>query len=122
MKLIQQFGILLALCLVGEGVALVLPVPVPGSVLAMLFLFLLLSTKLLREEAVAGAGDFLLGNMAFFFLPAGVGILAQFSAIRGTVWILLFICVVTLVLTFAATAFTVRAVVALQNRLRGERQ
>ncbi len=119
MKHIKQFGILLALCLVGEGVALVLPVPIPGSVLAMLFLFLLLFTGLLREETVAGAGDFLLGNMAFFFLPAGVGILAQFAAIRSTVWVLLFICVVTLVLTFAATAFTVRAVVALQNRLRG---
>lgn len=119
MEQIKQFGILLLLCLVGEGVSLLLPVPFPGSVIAMLLLFLLLALRWLKEERIDGVGDFLLRNMAFFFLPAGVNILGQIAAVRGVVWQLLAIIVLSLVLTFAATAFTVRGVMALQRKLRG---
>ena len=75
MKIILQIGLVLGICLLGEGVSLLLPIPFPGSVLAMIFLFILLLSGLLRPEHIKEKSDFLLKNMAFFFIPAGVGIM-----------------------------------------------
>lgn len=60
-------------------------------------------------------------NMAIFFVPAGVGIMTHFDAIRDSLLPLLAVCVLTTVITFAAAAFTVRGVVALQNRVHARR-
>ena len=118
MKIILQIGIIFLICLVGEGIASILPFSFPSSVISMLLLFLLLLLRILRPEHIRQKTDFLLKNMAFFFIPAGVGILEQFTYIRDSMLPILLICVVSTVLTFAATAYTVKAVCAWQERLR----
>lgn len=117
MKLILQIGIVFGVCLIGEGIATLLPIPMPGSVISMVLLLVLLLSGLLKVDHIAQKADFLLDNMAFFFIPAGVGIMEQFSVVQGYVWQILLICLITTVLTFAASAFTVRAVIALQNKV-----
>lgn len=64
--------------------------------------------------------DFLLQNMAFFFIPAGVGILEQFEFVKDSMWQLLLICLVTTLLTFGVTAAAVRFGVWLQKKLTGK--
>ena len=54
--------------------------------------------------------------MAFFFIPAGVGIIEQFDLIKNDIVPLLAICVVSTVLTFAAASGTVNLVLKLQNK------
>ena len=44
MKMILQIGVVLGICLLGEGISLLLPIPFPGSVIAIVLLFLLLWT------------------------------------------------------------------------------
>lgn len=122
MKILTQIGIVLGVCLVGEGISLLLPFPFPGSVIGMILLFLLLFFGILRPDHIAQKADFLLRNMAFFFIPAGVGILESFEALRGRLLILIGICALTTLLTFAATAFTVRGVMALQAALERRRK
>lgn len=122
MKILTQIGIVLGVCLVGEGISLLLPFPFPGSVIGMILLFLLLFFGILRPDHIAQKADFLLKNMAFFFIPAGVGILESFEALRGRLLILIGICALTTLLTFAATAFTVRGVMALQAALERRRK
>ncbi|MEG0013302.1 MAG: CidA/LrgA family protein [Cellulosilyticaceae bacterium] len=56
--------------------------------------------------------------MAFFFIPAGVTIMENYEFLKGSILQLLIICVVTMILTFAATAYTVKAVIMLQNKRR----
>lgn len=82
MRILTQIGIVLGVCLVGELVAQVLPFPFPSSVIAMVLLFLLLCSKVIKPYHIQGKTDFLLKNMAFFFIPAGVGILENFDALR----------------------------------------
>ena len=118
MKLILQIGVVFLICLVGEVVVGILPIPFPSSVISMLLLFLLLLLRIVRPEHIRQKTDFLLKNMAFFFIPAGVGILKQFSYIQDSLLPLLVICAASTILTFAATAYTVKAVSALQQRLR----
>lgn len=74
----------------------------------------------LKVEHIREKGDFLLKNMAFFFIPSGVALLEQVDFLKGKIMILLLICLITMVLTFAATAFTVRLVSRWQKHLKKE--
>ncbi len=95
---------------------MLLPFPFPSSVISMILLFLLFCTGILKKDHVREFGDFLLRNMAFFFVPAGVGIITQYDAMKGEILPLFAICFLTTIITFAATAFTVKGVIRLQNR------
>jgi hypothetical protein len=44
---------------------------ISGSVVSMLLVLVLLSTKLLKEQALGESADFMLRNMTFFFIPPG---------------------------------------------------
>ena len=68
MGIMAQIGIVLAVCLVGEGIAALLPIPFPASVISMVLLFLLLAAKLLRPHHIKEKSNFLITNMACFFL------------------------------------------------------
>ncbi len=70
MGIMAQIGIVLAVCLVGEGIAALLPIPFPASVISMVLLFLLLAAKLLRPPPHQRKTNFLITNMACFFVPA----------------------------------------------------
>ena len=115
MKLLIQIGIIFGVCWVGEGLSKLLPLP--GSVISMILLFLLLLTKLLKPAHIAEKSDFLLKNMAFFFIPAGVAIMESLGVLWENLLPFLTVCFVTMVITFSATAYTVRLVIWLQNRL-----
>jgi holin-like protein len=75
-------AIILGLLVLGEAVSFLLGIPVPGSVIGMALMACLLGLKIIRLEWVAGAGDFLTENLAFFFVPVGVGFIAHFDLLR----------------------------------------
>ncbi len=58
----------------GEGVAWLMRGFMPGSVLGMILLFAALCLKIVKPEQIRPVVKFLSGNMALFFVPAGVGI------------------------------------------------
>ena len=122
MKMMFQIGILFLVCLAGHAVSALLPFPVPGTVIAMIFLFLLLLFKLVKADHMKPLSDFLLKNMAFFFVPAGVNILANLDLVKDKVFALIAVVVLTTVLTFGATALTVEGVIKLQDRFFGSKK
>ncbi len=114
MKTIVQVGIILSVCFVGELLSKV--VPLPASVLSMVLLFLLLLLKWIKPRQIEKFGDFLLKNMAFFFIPAGVAIMEQFDLLKNYLAPFLAICFITTIITFLVTVYTVKAVMALQKK------
>ena len=92
MAILTQIGVVLGVCLVGELVAQVLPFPFPSSVIAMVLLFVLLCAKVIKPHHIRQKGDFLLKNMAFFFIPAGVGILENFDQLKANLLLFLAVC------------------------------
>ena len=116
MKIIYQIGIIFALCWVSEIIEAFLPFAFPASVIGMILLFILLAFRVLKVEHIREKSDFLLSNMAFFFIPAGVSIINYFDVLKGNVGKLLLICFLTTRITFATTAWTIRGVLRLQNR------
>lgn len=78
MKLILQFGVLIGFWLMGELLSSLLEsvIAIPGSILGMVLLFFALTSGVLKEKQIKDVGDFLLTNIAFFFVPASVAIIA----------------------------------------------
>lgn len=110
MKHFKQLALLLLCYVIGFLLSALLGERIPANILGMLVLLILLLTKVIRLPQIEQTSDFLLKNMAFFFLPACISILEVFPLIRDIILPLLIICVVTTLLTAAATAYTTRFV------------
>lgn len=119
-KLLIQIGVVFGICLVGELISGVLPFVFPSSVISMILLFLLLVCRVLKVEHIREKGDFLLKNMAFFFIPSGVALIEQVDILRAKLVPLLLVCLITTVLTFFVSAMTIRLVTRWQNSLKKE--
>ena len=119
MKLFSQIAIIFGICLLGNMTAAVLPFPVPSSVVSMLLLLALLCCRALKPASIEDFSGFLLGNMAFFFIPASVELMDYFDFISQNLIAFVTICVVSTVVTFGVTGYTVRLVMAMQRKLAG---
>lgn len=121
MKILKQLLLLLLICLVGEGIALILPITFPSSVISMLILFVLLLTGALKLSQVEDVTGFLTKNMAFFFIPAAVEIMENYKPVADKLLPLLAVLLLTTVITFAVAAVTVGLCMALQRRMGGKK-
>ncbi len=59
----------------GDGLSALLGLPIPGNVIGMMLLTLALCRGWVDVKTVKPAADLLVQNMAFFFVPPGVGLL-----------------------------------------------
>lgn len=80
---IFQLAVIFAFLAIGELIVWATAVPVPSSIIGMLLLTLALQTRIIKPRHVDGAADFLVGNLAFFFVPAGVALMSCLDLIRG---------------------------------------
>lgn len=119
MKIIKQFGIIFSLCWIATVIEGLLPIAFPASVIAMLLLLLCLMTGVLKIDHIREKSDFLLANMAFFFIPAGVNVINYLDILKANWLPLLLICVITTVITFAATTYSIRLTIWLLGRRKG---
>lgn len=121
MSLILQFSTIFLICLVGNFIASILPFVFPGSIISMILLFILLMTKRLKEKSIDQVGDYFLNNMAFFFIPAGVGIINYFNLLSAIWWKFLLIIAVSTLTTFVVSSFTVSFVIFLTNKIKNKK-
>ena len=91
MKIFNQLGIILGIWAVGELISSLLSniITMPGTIIGMIILFLLLQFKIMTEETIKDVADFLLGNMAIFFVPAGVSLINSLGLITENMLVLL---------------------------------
>ena len=116
MKIICQIGVIFAVCWFSQLIEAALPVPFPASVIGMLLLLALLATGLLKIEHIREKADFLLANMAFFSLPAGVSVINYFDVLGRSAVALVLVCLLSTVITFGATALSIRFTLRLLER------
>jgi holin-like protein len=75
-------AIILGLLVLGDALSRLLGIPVPGSVLGMILMSAGLGLRIIRLEWVEQTSAFFTGNLAFFFVPAGVGLMTHFDLLR----------------------------------------
>ena len=122
MKILKQFGVIFGVCWVSLVIEHYLQFSFPASVIGMNLLLICLLFFFFFFFHVKENADFLLGNMAFFFVPAGVSIINYFDILKSTVLQLLVICVVSTIVTFAVTAYVVTLTVQLMEKKKGGRK
>ena len=90
---------------IGEFLSYLMGGFVPGSVLGMLLLFLALQLKLVKVHQIDSPARALTDNMGLFFIPAGVGLMAQLDTVVANWWVILVAVIVSSVLVIASVAY-----------------
>ncbi len=70
----------------GNGVSLLVGGYLPGSIIGMILLFASLCLHIVDAEMIRPAARFLLGAMALFFIPYGVGLIVSYEVLLDNFW------------------------------------
>lgn len=116
MKLLRQLLIISSICLAGELLNKWLGIPLPGNVLGMIILLVCLLAGVVTLKMIKEISDFLLDHLAFFFLPAGVGLLGCMNVIGENWGGLLIITVVSTIAVMLVTGYTVQFFKNINNK------
>lgn len=81
--MILQCAVLFAFLAIGEFIVWTTGVPVPSSIIGMLLLTAALKLRIVRLMWVDRVSDFLVKNLGFFFVPAGVGLINCLGLIKA---------------------------------------
>ena len=122
MKYLRQFLIIALVSLAGEGLRALIPLPIPGSVYGLVLMLVLLFTRLLRVEQVRETSTFLIEIMPVMFIPAAVGLLDSWTALRPVFVPVIVITVVTTVFVMGVTGRVTQSVIRRQERGGKERK
>lgn len=108
MKLIRQFAIILIICFLGELIRRIFSLSVPGNVIGMIILLLCLCTDIIKLEMIEEISKFLLDHLAFFFLPAGVGLISCLGILKSSWHYVMLIAFISTVVVMVVTGITVQ--------------
>lgn len=115
MSVLAQIGVLMVSLLVGTLLRLVIPFPIPATVYGMIVLFILLKINVVKVEKIEPVSSRLLANLAFLFVPAGVGMITEFKTLEGSLVKVLLIIIISNIITFIVTGHVVQFI---QRRLK----
>lgn len=73
--MILQFGVLFAFLVAGELLVRFTGIPVPSSIIGMVLLCMSLKLGVVKLQWVEKLSSFLVHNLGFFFVPAGIGLM-----------------------------------------------
>ena len=119
MKFISQFIIIIAFTFIGELLHFFIPLPIPASIYGIVLLFICLMIKWIKVAEIRETSTFLIAIMPVMFIPAAVGLIDSWAAIRSHI---LQYAIVTIVSTFAVMGAAGRVTQHLvrSNKKRGE--
>lgn len=108
MKYLRQLMIILVTYFIGQVVQTLFHLPIPGSVVGLILLFLALHIGIIRVEMIEDVCEFLLSNMSFLFIPAGVGLMTSLGILKGKWIAFMVILIISTILVWVITAYTVK--------------
>lgn len=120
MKIFRQLILIIGLFLIGEFMSKTFSLSIPGNILGMLLLLFLLCTKVIKLEMVEDISNFFLSHLAFFFIPAGVGLMTSYGLIKPNLLEIFMVCIISTILVIIITGLTVDFVINLKNKREEE--
>lgn len=103
MSVLAQLCVIFGVYLAAEGISAILPFAFPESVAGMLVFLVLLFSRLLKPRQLRESSDFLLENMALFYVPVTVSVIKYVPILLDSLWAILLICILTTPLVFFVT-------------------
>lgn len=108
MKYLIQLMIILVTYFIGQLLQTLFHLPIPGAVLGLLLLFLALQIGIIKVEMIEDVCEFLISNMSFLFIPAGVGLMNAFVVLKGKWTVFIVILIISTIVFWLITAYTVK--------------
>lgn len=105
MKHIFRLTIILAISLLGELLNAWIPLPIPGSIYGLVLMLAGLCTRIIPLEKVETTGRFLIEIMPVMFIPAAVGLIDSWNAVRPMLVPALVIIVVSTFIVMGVTGY-----------------
>ena len=104
LRITLQILLITGLSQLGQWLSHTFSLPLPGNLIGMFLMLALLFSGLLKESHIQEGADLLLKYMSFFFIPAGVGLLAHLELIQSTwlPWLLTLLSTTLIVLIATA--------------------
>ena len=120
MIFIKQLSLITLFYIVGELFSFLIKqfipdILIPGSLIGMLLLFLLLHFKIIKFKWIDSVGDFFINNMAFFFIPSVVSLLAYFDVIKPILSKLIIVLFISFCITFICVGFSAKIILKINN-------
>ncbi len=103
MKYIKESAIIFGITMIGEFLNELLPCPVPAGVYGLFLLLILLCTGLLKLQDIETTGNFLLEIMPILFIPASVGLIESYDAMKAILVPLIVTCLVSTLVVMGVT-------------------
>ncbi len=116
MRILRQLLIILGVWLVSEVLSRLLSLPIPGNVLGMFIMLILLGTRAVKVTQVSEVSNFFLENISLFFIPSVAAIIIYYKQIQNQVVQVLVALVVSSVLVFLVTGYTVEGLLYLKKK------
>jgi holin-like protein len=117
MNLLKEIFIIFTIWLIGDIIQKVTKLSIPGSVIGMMLLFLLLKYNFIKVEKIKHFSEYMLKNLAFFFIPPGVALIDSFAVLDGQILKLLFIIISSTFLVVVITGVTVQILIKKEDNL-----
>ena len=90
----------------GNALSLITGGYVSGNIIGMILLFAALCMRWVKAETVRPAAKFLLGAMALFFVPYGVGLMDSYRVILDNLWAIVISGIVSTIVVLLVTGQT----------------
>lgn len=108
MNYLKEFVILCICLFLGAITRSIIDFPIPEAVYGMIYLFIALNFKILKTEDIKSTSDGILKNLAFLFVPAGVGIMANLDLIKGKILAIIILVIIGTIVSMALTGLIVQ--------------
>ena len=120
MKYVKESAIIFGIKMIGEFLNELLPLPVPAGVYGLFLLLLLLCTGLLKLKDIEATGNFLLDIMPILFIPASVGLIESYDAMKAILVPLVVTCLVSTIVVMGVTGKVTELMVSLLKKKNGK--
>lgn len=119
-KLVRQFLVIASISFLGEGLRALIPFPIPASVYGLILMFAALCLGIVKPHQVRDAARFLIEIMPVMFIPAAVGILESWDALKPVLLPVGVITVVSTIVVMAVTGHATQSVILLSRKRAGK--
>ena len=86
MSILAQICVIFGVFLAAEGISAALPFVFPESVAGMLLFLILLFSRVLKPHQIKSSSDFMLQNMALFYIPVTVSAIQYIDILLENLW------------------------------------
>lgn len=116
MKFVRQFGIILVVTFISEALKYWIPLQIPASIYGLVLMLIALRTGVIPLEAIKDTAKFLIEVMPLMFIPAAVGLIDSWGALKVIFLPVIVITVISTIVVMVVSGRMTQRIIRLERR------